>query len=149
LQKAETNKHAISPKLFAILYLVVVCGVFVGWWAVGMWWINLNQPNFGPAKIDQFQVKSVTFFGTAPNYTAINMTIQNTRSPSWTIATPAYVNSLTNVPLISIGNKGNLNCTSGKTIRISLTTPCTSGNQYSVTLFVTDGNKITYVAYAP
>ncbi|HML03827.1 MAG TPA: hypothetical protein VK487_10730 [Candidatus Bathyarchaeia archaeon] len=114
MQKAEADKHGISPKLFAILYLVVVCRVFVGWWAVVTWWTNLNQPNFAPAKIDKFQVTSVTFFGTAPSYTAINMSIQNTGYALWTITSPAQVNSLTNVVVKSCGNSGNLNCTKAK-----------------------------------
>ena len=148
MQKAETNRHAISPKLFAILYIVAVCGAFAGTWAVITWWTNVNQPDFSPVPISQFQVTSVTFFGTAPSYTAINMTIQNTGPSSWTLTTPAQVNS-TNVVVKSCGNNGNLNCTPDKTIRIYLTTPCTSGSQYNIILLLTDGNKITYFVTAP
>jgi hypothetical protein len=79
------------------------------------------------------------------------MTIQNTGSSSWTLQSAAQVNSVTGLPVKSIGNGGatNLNCTNGKSISISITTTCTSGNAYYVTLLLTDGTKITYEANAP
>jgi hypothetical protein len=43
-----------------------------------------------------------------------------------------------------------LNCTNGKSISISIkmTTAWISGNQYSITLWMSDGTKVTYVANA-
>ncbi len=120
----------------------------------------------------QFNVASMTFTGAsanAPNY--INMTIQNTGSSSFTLTDKAQVSydtgvtvnnktqvkSLTGLTVTSTGNKGYLNCTGGKSIKISITmsaaNPATggwvSGTHYSIVLLMTEGTKITTVAMAP
>jgi hypothetical protein len=117
-------------------------------WTLG----NLTSgEGFTFTKTDQFNIASMTFFGTSGvANNAINMTIQNTGSTSWTLTNTAQVNSVTGLTVISIGNRNALNCTNGRSINISITNVgWVSGNQYSVTLLLTDGNKITYVANAP
>jgi hypothetical protein len=104
---------------------------------------------FSFTKTDQFNVAAVTFLGTSPNYNHINMTIQNTGSSSWTVTSPGQVNSVTNVNVNATGTLNSLTCPAGKAIAVELTTPCTGGSQYSITLLLSDGNKITYVARAP
>ena len=145
--------HHRSQKRFAILLIAIGCGLACGLSFAIIWISNYyaqSNPTIpGFPKNDQLTVNSCTFFGTAPSYTAINMSIKNTGSSLWTLSSIAQVNSLTNVVVKSCRNNGNLNCTQGKTINIYLTTPCTSGNHYSITLLLTDGNKITYVATAP
>jgi len=146
--------HDRSQKRFAILLIAIGCGLACGLSFAIIWISNYyaqSNPTIpGFPKNDQFTVNSCTFFGTAPSYTAINMSIQNTGTSAWTISsTGGQVNSLTGLTVKSCGNGGNLNCTNGKTINIYITTPCTSGNQYSITLLLSDGNKITYVAQAP
>jgi flagellin-like protein len=146
MNKLFKSRKALSPVIASIILVAVTVAVSI---AVAAW---MGALTFSFTKNDQFTVNSCTFFGTTPSYTAINMSIQNTGASSWSLTTPAQVNSLTTVPLISIGNKGNLNCTNGKIINISLTPPAgtlSSGNQYSITLLLSDGNKITYVATAP
>jgi hypothetical protein len=103
---------------------------------------------------DQFNVASAFFMrvGASPTYTYVNMSIQNTGSSSWTITSPAQVNANTNVPAAVTGTDAtSLTCLSGKTIYVTLTPTggFTSGNQYSMTILMSDGNKITYVATAP
>jgi hypothetical protein len=152
MESERIANHVRSQKRFLILLIAIGFGLGCGVSFAFMWASNYAQsPVFNPGggPQNQFTIDSCTFFGTAPSYTAINMSIQNTGASSWSLTTPAQVNSLKNVPLISVGNKGNLNCTGGKTISISLTTPCTSGSQYSITLTLSDGNRITYVVTAP
>jgi len=138
------SRKALSPVIASIILVAVTVAVSI---AVAAW---MGALTFSFTKNDQFTVNSCTFFGTTPSYTAINMSIQNTGTSAWTISsTGGQVNSLTGLTVKSCGNGGNLNCTNGKTINIYITTPCTSGNQYSITLLLSDGNKITYVAQAP
>ena len=143
MNKLLKSRKALSPVIASIILVAVTVAVSI---AVAAW---MGALTFSFTKNDQFTVNSVTFYGTTPTYTAINMTIQNTGASSWTIQSTAQVNSLTNVQVISILNKGLFNCTNGNTIKVSLLTGATSGNQYSITLLLTDGNKITYVAQAP
>ena len=118
-------------------------------WTLGNLTSGLNNITF--TETDQFNIASVTFFGTsgvADN--AINMTIQNTGSSSWTLTNTAQVNSVTGLTVISIGNRDALNCTSGKSINISITSVgWISGNQYSISMNMTDGTKIAYICNAP
>ena len=143
MNKLLKSRKALSPVIASIILVAVTVAVSI---AVAAW---MGALTFSFTKTDRFTVTSMTFYGTAPSYSAINMTIQNTGSSSWTIQATGQVNSLTNIVVKSCGNGGNLNCTNGKTISIYLTTPCTSRNQYSITLLLTDGNKISYVANAP
>jgi flagellin-like protein len=147
MNKLLKSRKALSPVIASIILVAVTVAVSI---AVAAW---MGALTFSFTKNDQFTVNSVTFFGTTPTYTEINMTIQNTGASSWTIQSTAQVNSLTNVQVISMGNKPatpmSFNCTNGNAIRVSLITGATSGNQYSITLLLTDGNKITYVATAP
>jgi hypothetical protein len=115
--------------------------------AVAGW---LGALTFSYTKNDLFQVNSVVFIGTSP-YAGINMSIQNTGSSWWTLASTAQVNSITDLDVTSIGNDAKLNCSNSRQIEISIAMipGWTSGNQYSVTLIMTDGNKITYVTTAP
>jgi flagellin-like protein len=145
MNKLLKSRKALSPVIASIILVAVTVAVSI---AVAAW---MGALTFSFTKTDRFTVSSMTFFGTTPSYTAINMTIQNTGSSSWTLQSTAQVNSVTGLPIKSIGNGGatNLNCTNGKSISISITTTCTSGNAYYVTLLLTDGTKITYEANAP
>jgi flagellin-like protein len=144
MNKLLKSRKALSPVIASIILVAVTVAVSI---AVAAW---MGALTFSFTKNDQFTVNSCTFWGTTPSYTAINMSIQNTGTSAWTISsTGGQVNALTGLTVKSCGNSGNLNCTNGKTINIYITTPCTSGNQYSITLLLSDGNKITYVATAP
>jgi hypothetical protein len=99
----------------------------------------------------------VNFVGTSGSATSnqINMTIQNTGSSSWTLQGTAQVNSVTGLkvaawyPPYNAGKTPTaLNCTNGNSVRIYILTtsaPWVSGNQYTITIYMTDGTKITYV----
>jgi hypothetical protein len=111
---------------------------------------------FAPFNTHPFNVASISFTGTsatAPNY--INMTIQNTGDSSWTLNNTAQVNSVTGLTAFvkSIDNRGALNCTDGKSIKISITMPTSApwkdGQQYSITMYTVNGFKLSYVATAP
>jgi len=125
--------------------------------AVCLYRIMNPSPTFGPFIIDDWRVASVVFTGTsatAPNY--INTTIQNTGSSPWTLNTRAQVNSLTSLAVTATGDPpngaGSLTCPSGKQIAILImmgTTPWVSGNQYSITLLLSNGWKMTYATVAP
>jgi hypothetical protein len=104
---------------------------------------------FSFMKTDEFNVASVTFLPVGGPYTSINMTIQNTGSSSWTVTTPGQVNTLTNVAVTASGTSGSLTCPAGSAIGVKLTTNAQSGYKYSITLLLSDGNKITYLATAP
>jgi hypothetical protein len=127
-----------------------------------MWTNNNTQPVIGPfVENDQFNIAAVNFVGTSNSTTTgqnqINMTIQNTGSSSWTLGSTAQVNSVTGLPVAAWlptydRTKPALNCTSGNAIGIYIdthTSPWISGNQYTITMYMTDGTKITYVATAP
>ena len=104
-------------------------------------------------KADQFDVASVAFMGASPSYAGINMSIQNIGSSAWTVTSPAQINSNTNVPVTYTGTGANsFTCGAGKSIYVLLIPAAgflISGNQYAITLLLSDGNKITYVATAP
>ena len=75
-----------------------------------------------------------------------------TGSGTWTIVSPATVNSLTNVvvsPNWYNSTLTTMTCKAGGIIYIKLATTCTTGNNYAATVFLSDGNKITYTAPAP
>jgi flagellin-like protein len=149
MRRLLKSRKALSPVIASIILVAVTVAVSI---AVAAW---MGALTFSFTKTDQFNVASMSFFGTtatAPNY--INMTIQNTGSSSWTLTNTAQVNSYTGLAVISIGNKGAFNCTNSKQISISITMSAAtggwaSGQQYSVVLLMSDGTKITYVASAP
>ena len=122
-------------------------------WTLG----NLTSGNgafsINLTKTDQFNVASVVFTGASSFYAGINMSIQNTGSSGWTITSPAQINSNTNVPLTYTGTGADsFTCDTGKFIDVLLIPPAgflISGNQYAITLLLSDCNKITYVATAP
>jgi len=143
MNKLLKSRKALSPVIASIILVAVTVAVSI---AVAAW---MGALTFSFTKTDQFNVASVTFTGTSPSYTGINMSIQNTGSSSWTVTTPGQVNSLTNVAVTATGTANTLTCAAGKTIYVQLTTPCTSGSQYSITLLLSDGNKITTVTTAP
>ncbi|HML02753.1 MAG TPA: hypothetical protein VK487_05195 [Candidatus Bathyarchaeia archaeon] len=134
-----------------LVWLFTIVSICLGCMGACIYQI-MNPPlNFAPAKTDQCTVKSCTFLPTGgPSYTSINMSIQNTGSPTWTITSPCQVNTNANVPITYTGTGAtSLTCASGKTIYVTITYSASSGNAYSITLWLTDGSKITYVATAP
>jgi hypothetical protein len=144
MNKPRENKKAPSPVTKTIVQALVAVALAVVI-AVAAWLGALT-------KTDQFNVAYVGFSGASGasmNY--INMTIQNTGSSSWTLASTAQVNSIPDLYVTSIGNGAKLNCSNSRQIEISITMipGWASGNQYSVTLMMTDGNKITCVTTAP
>lgn len=144
MNEPRKNKKEPSPVTATIVQALVAVAVAVII-AIAAWMGALT-------KTDQFNVAYIGFSGASGasmNY--INMTIQNTGGSSWTLASTAQVNSITGLYVTSIGNGAKLNCSSSRQINISITMipGWTSGNQYSVTLMTTDGNKITYVTTAP
>jgi flagellin-like protein len=149
MNKLLKSRRALSPVIASIILVAVTVAVSI---AVAAW---MGALTFSFTKTDQFQVNSVVFVGSSP-YTSINMSIQNTGSGSWTISTnPAQVNTFLNFTVAATGTANTLTAAPSKTIYVKLTPPTspasilTSGNQYSITLLLTDGNKITYVATAP
>jgi len=136
----NTKKDTIIAALVAV---VIILGLVTGLWLI------LNQPeqNLGFTKIDQFSVASIVFGGTPSNATDyINMTIQNTGSSPWTLTDTAQVDSVTG---LTVSSTYGLTCAPGYSITIKIANlNWISGNQYSITLLLTDGNKITYVATA-
>jgi flagellin-like protein len=143
MRKLLKSKKALSPVVAAIILIAVTVAVSI---AVAAW---MGALTFSFMKSDEFNVASVTFIGTSPSYTGINMSIQDTGSSPWTVTSPGQVNSLTNVAVSATGTANTLTCAAGSTIYVKLTTSCSSGNKYSITLLLTDGNKITYIATAP
>jgi flagellin-like protein len=148
MNKLLKSRKALSPVIASIILVAVTVAVSI---AVAAW---MGALTFSFTKTDQFNVASVTFYSTtgASPYSQINMTIQNTGSGTWTIVSPATVNSLTNVavaPIMANKSISTMTCKAGGVIYIGLTTSCTSGNQYSITVFLSDGNKITTVQSAP
>jgi flagellin-like protein len=143
MSKRLKSRKALSPVIATIILVAVTVAVSI---AVAAW---MGALTFSFTKTDQFQVNSVVFISTSP-YTGINMSIQNTGSSSWTVTSTAQINSATNVPVTVTGTGAtSLTCAAGKTIYIKLTYTCTSGNQYTITLLLSDGNKISYVSVAP
>jgi flagellin-like protein len=148
MNKLFKSRKALSPVIASIILVAVTVAVSI---AVAAW---MGALTFSFTKTDRFTVSSMTFFPSAPSYSAINMTIQNTGSSAWTIQGTAQVNSLSGVTVTAMSPTYNhshntLNCTNGNTIGISLSISCTSGSAYYVTLLLTDGTKITYEANAP
>jgi flagellin-like protein len=137
------NIKAITPVVATVILVAVTVAVSI---TCGAWLGGLTR-SF--TRNDQFTVNSVVFTGTSPNYDGINMSIQNTGSSSWTIVSPAHINSATNVVVTPTGTANTLTAAPGKTIYIQLAYTCTSGNQYTTTLLLSDGNKISYVSVAP
>jgi flagellin-like protein len=148
MNKLLKNVKALSPVIATIILVAVTVAVSI---AVAAW---MGALTFSFTKNDQFQVNAVAFVGTSGTANQINMSIQNTGSSSWSIQPTCQVNAVSGFKVQSYGNGGGstlLNCTNGKSINIyiAMTTGWLSGNQYSITLLLTDGNKITYVANAP
>jgi flagellin-like protein len=148
MNKLLKSRKALSPVIASIILVAVTVAVSI---AVAAW---MGALTFSFTKTDQFNIASCTFLPVGgPTYSYINMSIQNTGSSSWTITSPAQINTNTNVPLTYTGSGAtSLTCVSGATIYVKLTPPAStlsSGNQYSITILLTDGNKITYVATAP
>jgi len=146
MNKLLKSRKALSPVIASIILVAVTVAVSI---AVAAW---MGALTFSFTKNDQFQVNSMTFYGTSGSATnAINMSIQNTGSASWTIQTTAQVNTPNTYTVNAMfptynHNNNKLNCTNGNTINISIiNVGWVSGNQYSVTLLLADGNKITYV----
>jgi hypothetical protein len=158
LDVVNTIKTLPAQVLVAAGDSVVVMIPNVGWTDGNQYSIQLLTTNGEKityvtyaAPTDLFNVASVVFIGTSP-YTSINMTLQNTGSFPWTITSPAQINSLTNVALTATGPARTLTCAAGAAINILLTPAAgylVSGNQYSITVLLSDGNKVTYVATAP
>jgi flagellin-like protein len=149
MNKLLKSRKALSPVIASIILVAVTVAVSI---AVAAW---MGALTFSFTKNDQFNIASVNFVGTSSSATSnqINMTMQNTGSSSWTLQPTAQVNAITGLPVKSYGNGGGgLNCTNGKLINIYITTtsaPWVSGNQYTITMYMTDGTKVTYVATAP
>jgi flagellin-like protein len=148
MNKLLRSRRALSPVIASIILVAVTVAVSI---AVAAW---MGALTFTFTKNDQFNIASVTFYGLsgAANTNYINMTIQNTGSASWMLTQTAQVNAVTGLAVTSIGNAGKYNCTNGGQIKIyiTMTNPgWASGNQYSITLFMQDGTKISYVANAP
>jgi flagellin-like protein len=148
MNKLFKSRKALSPVIASIILVAVTVAVSI---AVAAW---MGALTFSFTKNDQFTVNTCNFFGTSPSYSGINMSIQNTGASAWTIQGTAQVNALTSVTVTAMSPTYNhthntLNCTNGNAIGIYLSTPCTSGNAYYVTLLLTDGTKITYEANAP
>jgi flagellin-like protein len=148
MNKLLKSRRALSPVIASIILVAVTVAVSI---AVAAW---MGALTFSFTKTDQFTVKTMAFYSTsgASPYSQINMTIQNTGSSSWTIVSPATVNSLTNVvvsPNWYNSTLTTMTCKAGGIIYIKLATTCTTGNNYAATVFLSDGNKITYTAPAP
>jgi flagellin-like protein len=145
MNKLLKSKKALSPVIASIILVAVTVAVSI---AVAAW---MGALTFSFTKTDQFNVGSCIFLPSGgPTYTSINMSIQNTGSSAWTITSPCQINTATNVPLAYTGTGiTSLTCVAGKTIYVSITYAASSGNQYSITILLSDGNKITYVAKAP
>jgi flagellin-like protein len=141
--KLSKNIKAIAPVVATVILVAVTLAVSI---TCGAWMGGLT---YSFAKNDQFTVNSVVFTGTSPNYNGINTSIQNTGSSSWTVGSPGHINSASNVVVTASGAANTLTAAAGKTIYVQLAYTCTSGNQYTVTLLMTDGNRISYVATAP
>jgi hypothetical protein len=154
--------HARSQKRFAILLIAIglACGVALGIILAN----NYSQPNFSFGHTaPMFNIAAVNFVGTSDSTIAghnqINMTIQNTGSSSWTwtLQPTAQVNSVTGLTVTAWmptydRTKPALNCTNGNAISIYIdthTSPWISGTQYTITMYMTDDTKVTYVATAP
>jgi flagellin-like protein len=143
MNKLLKSRKALSPVIASIILVAVTVAVSI---AVAAW---MGALTFSFTKTDQFNVASVVFTG-SPTYNGINMSLQNTGSSPWTVSSSAaQVNNSTNVALAATGTANTLTCKAGSTIYVKLTYTCLSGNQYSITVLLTDGNKITYVAKAP
>jgi len=150
MNKLLKSRKALSPVIASIILVAVTVAVSI---AVAAW---MGALTFSFTKTDQFNIASVNFLPAGGStYTSINMTIQNTGSSSWTITSPAQINSATNVPVTYTGPGANsFTCAAGKTIYILLSPvtgsiTITSGSQYSITVYLSDGNKIKTVQTAP
>ena len=147
MNKLLKSKKALSPVIASIILVAVTVAVSI---AVAAW---MGALTFSFTKTDQFNVATCTFLPVGgTTYTSINMSIQNTGSSSWTLTSPCQIGTTTNVPLAATGTgvaATALTCLSSHTIYVTLTYTATSGSQYSITLLLSDGNKITYVASAP
>jgi len=150
MNKLLKSRRALSPVIASIILVAVTVAVSI---AVAAW---MGALTFSFTKTDQFNVATCTFMpvGASPTYTLVNMSIQNTGSSSWTITTPAQVGTNTNVPLAATGTgvvATALTCLAGKAIYVTLTPTggFASGSQYSITILLSDGNKIKWVATAP
>ena len=145
--KMLRSKKALSPVIATIILIAVTVAVSL---AVAAW---MGALTFSFTKTDMFNVASCTFMPVGgPTYSYINMSIQNTGSSSWTITSTAQINAITNVPLNYTDGSTSLSCAAGATIHVCLkpsANTLVSGNSYSITILLTDGNKITYVAIAP
>jgi flagellin-like protein len=139
MNKLLKSRKALSPVIASIILVAVTVAVSI---AVAAW---MGALTFSFTKTDQFNVASMTFVKSG----YINMTIQNTGSSPWTLTNTAQVNSLTGQTVAPVSPNTTLTCKNGGSIYISITTSWTSGSQYSVTLLLSDGNKITYVSSAP
>ncbi len=135
--------------------IVLILAFIVG--LLSAYWYEISNEQIpAPVPTDQFNVASITFFGTSGSTSnAINMSIQNVGYASWTIqtgpdfSTPAIYTVTAMSPTYN-HNNNKLNCTNGNTVGISVTNVgWVSGNRYSITLMLTDGNRITYVSTAP
>jgi hypothetical protein len=152
MKKSLKNRRALS--LIVVSFILIVASIAV---SIAVCELLPKSPEviIGGGPLETFSVNSMTFFGTSgtANTNYINMTIQNTSSSRtcWTLTNAAKVNSVSGLTVTSIGNRGALNCTGGNSIRISImmNPGWVSGNQYNVTLLLTDGNQIPFYAQAP
>jgi hypothetical protein len=137
------NPHTTRVIIFAVLVVVVILGLLTAVWLT----LNPRGPTFAFTKSDEFTITGVVFGGISSNATNyINMTIQNIGSSPWTLTNTAQVNSATS---LTVSSTYGLTCAQGYSITIKIANVnWISGNQYSITLLLTDGNKITYFATA-
>jgi hypothetical protein len=153
LRNEKVSGEKRNNYIVMVLILGLIVGLASGYLLLYLAQLMSPQLVFAPVKTDQFTIDSCTFmpFSSQPNYTYVNMSIQNTGSMAWTITTPAQVNANTNVPVAYTAGAKSFTCLSGKTIYITLTPTSgfTSGNLYHITIVLSDGTKITYVATAP
>jgi flagellin-like protein len=144
MRKLLKSKKALSPVVAAIILIAVTVAVSI---AVAAW---MGALTFTFMKTEQFNVAAVNFYGTSgsgSNY--INMTIQNTGNSQFVIDTAATVTgSGITTPSKTLAAQVPIAAGSSVVVKIP-NVGWTNGNQYSIQLLTTQGNKITYVANSP
>lgn len=136
------NPNTTRNIIIAALVVVMIPGLFTGFWLI----LNPSGPTFSFVKTDQFTVAEAIFGGTSSNATNyINMTIQNTGASAWTLTKTAQVNDINH----TVSSTYGLTCANGASITVKIANVnWISGNEYSMVLLDTTGNKFTYEATA-
>jgi hypothetical protein len=120
----------------------MILGSFTGLWLI----LNPSGSTFAFVKTDQFNIVEVIFGGTSSNASNyINMTIQNTGASAWTLTKTAQVNGINH----TVSSTYGLTCANTEFITVKIANVnWISGNEYSMVLLDTTGNKFTYEATA-